>query len=104
MQFYAPCTYIYIHHQTLLSETLDELHRENAKEREHYKNQVEELKSRCQEKQEMVELEHTMFMEFKEKTALSSVNSRSGKPIPQKVSLLACCILPNVQGPPSSDE
>ena len=73
--------------KTLLLGNLEELHRQHTKEREQTKIQVEDLKQRCQEKQELVENEHTSFMDFKEKTAQASVNSRSGKPIPLKVSM-----------------
>ena len=69
----------------MVAGSLEELHRHDAKEREHYKEQVEDFKLRCQEKEEAVNKEYTLFMDFKDKIALSSANSRSGKPIPPRV-------------------
>merc|ERR1711936_1313563 len=55
-----------------------------AMEKENYRAQIEEAKARCQVKKETVDLERTRFMEFKMQVAIKAINSRSGKPIPQK--------------------
>ena len=68
------------------SANLDELRRQDLEEREYYKQQIEELKDRCEDKREWVEDERLKFMEFKKQVGLGAVNSRSGKPIPQRVS------------------
>jgi peptidoglycan hydrolase CwlO-like protein len=64
---------------------LDELRRQDAEERDIYKQQIEELNDRCSEKQDLVDKEHQKFTEFKKQIALVAVNSRSGKPILPKV-------------------
>merc|ERR1712203_992141 len=63
---------------------LDELHHQDLSERENYQHQIEELKSRCEDKRERVDEERRRFVEFKKQVALNSINSRSGKPIPPK--------------------
>jgi hypothetical protein len=68
-----------------VSANLDDLRRQDTEEREYFKGQIEELKEKCQDKQERVNDERFKFMEFKKEIALNSVNSRSGKPIPAKV-------------------
>lgn len=54
-------------------------------ERDNYKHQIQELKSRCEERKERVDEERKKFMEFKKQVALNALNSRSGRPIPPKV-------------------
>ena len=52
---------------------------------ESYKQQIEELQEKCEDKQEFVDEERVNFMEFKRQVATGSVNSRSGRSIPAKV-------------------
>ena len=58
-------------------------------ERDSYKHQITDLKSRCEEKKEKVDEERLKFMEFKKQVALNALNSRSGRPIPLKVIILS---------------
>ena len=66
---------------------LDELRRQDAEERENFKQMIEEMKERCEDKQTKVHDEQAKFTEFKKEIALGSLNSRSGKPIPPRVSM-----------------
>ena len=54
-------------------------------ERDNYKHQIEELKSRCEDRKYKVDEERQKFMEFKKQVAQNSLNSRSGRPIAPKV-------------------
>jgi len=47
--------------------------------------EIEEVKKRCEFKQNKVEEERAKFVDFKKQIALNAVNSRSGKFIPPKV-------------------
>ncbi len=76
-----------ITHRFKISANLDSLRNQDAEEREIYKQAIEELKERCEEKQVRVDEETEKFMEFKKQIALNAVNSRSGKPISPKVRL-----------------
>lgn len=64
---------------------LEDLRRQDMQERDNYKHQIQELKSRCEERKERVDEERKKFMEFKKQVALNALNSRSGRPIPPKV-------------------
>lgn len=66
---------------------LDELRRQDAEEREMFKQSIEETKERCDERQLRTDEERQKFVEFKKEIAQSALNSRSGKPIPAKVYL-----------------
>ncbi len=46
---------------------------------------MEDVKKRCDFKQNTVEEERAKFVDFKKQIALNAVNSRSGKFIPPKV-------------------
>ncbi|XP_048575975.1 coiled-coil domain-containing protein 96 [Nematostella vectensis] len=63
---------------------LEELQNEEKREQESFKSQIEDLKTRCQEKQEAVEKSSADFTKFKFDVAKQAINSRSGKPIPPK--------------------
>ncbi|XP_067044467.1 cilia- and flagella-associated protein 184-like [Acropora muricata] len=63
---------------------LEELQNEERRERESFKDQIEDLKAKCQEKQEIVDKTSDGFMMFKMDVAKQSINSRSGKAIPPK--------------------
>ncbi|XP_074647859.1 uncharacterized protein LOC141903576 isoform X1 [Tubulanus polymorphus] len=63
---------------------LEDLRRQDSNQREDFKHQIEDLKDKCQDRQEKVDEERDRFMEFKKQVAISSVNTRSGKQIPQK--------------------
>ena len=47
--------------------------------------EIEDVKKRCDFKQNKVEEERAKFVDFKKQIALNAVNSRSGKFIPPKV-------------------
>lgn len=64
---------------------LDDLRRQDSHERDNYKLQIQELKERCEEKQERVDEERQKFMDFKQQVALNAINTRSGKQITAKV-------------------
>ena len=66
--------------------------------RESYKLQIEELKDRCQDRQEIVDDERRRFMDFKKQVALNAVNSRSGKAILPRVSMMATQATPYLHG------
>ena len=61
-------------------------------ERDNYKHQIEELKSRCEDRKHKVDEERQKFMEFKKQVAQNALNSRSGRPIAQKVWLILVMI------------
>ncbi|XP_002733290.1 cilia- and flagella-associated protein 184-like [Saccoglossus kowalevskii] len=63
---------------------LEELRDKDSHQRMDYQQQIDELKDKRQQKQELVTEENKDFQEFKKQVAVASVNSRSGKPIPQK--------------------
>jgi len=63
---------------------LEELQNEERREKENYKDQIEDLKAKCQEKQEIVNRSSDNFMMFKNDVAKQAINSRSGKPISPK--------------------
>lgn len=63
---------------------LEELQNEDRRERDNFKDQIEDLKEKCQEKQEIVNKVSDEFMLFKMDVAKQSINSRSGKAIPPK--------------------
>lgn len=65
---------------------LEDLRRQDMQERDSYKHQIEELKSRCEDRKYKVDEERQKFMEFKKMVAQNSLNSRSGRQIPPKVS------------------
>jgi len=67
---------------------LEDLRRQDMQERENYKYQIQDLKSRCEDRKERVDEERRKFMEFKKQVALNALNSRSGRPIPPKVGWL----------------
>lgn len=75
-------------HPACLAAQLEELRAEDQEIREAYANEIEELQKRCDEKQLEVDGHRTKFVEFKHQVALNSLNSRSGKPIPPKVSFI----------------
>ena len=52
-----------------------------------FQQQIEDMQQRCEERREHVNEERLKFMEFKKQIALNAVNSRSGKPIPPRVSV-----------------
>lgn len=58
---------------------LDELQNEEKRQEGEMKFQIEELKHRCQDKQEKVDMASNEYMKFKYDIAKASVNSRSGK-------------------------
>lgn len=58
-------------------------------ERDGYKQQIEELQVKCEDKKDRVDKEREKFIEFKKHVALNAINSRSGKPIPQKVFIIS---------------
>ncbi|KAK3705171.1 hypothetical protein QZH41_013975, partial [Actinostola sp. cb2023] len=60
---------------------LEELQNEEKRERENYKIQIEDLKSKCHEKEQTVEDSSAQFTKFKLEVAKQAINSRSGKPI-----------------------
>ncbi|KAK3607426.1 hypothetical protein CHS0354_035120 [Potamilus streckersoni] len=63
---------------------LEDLRRQDLQQRDGYKDQIEDLKKKCEERKERVDKEKQTFMEFKKQVAFNSINSRSGKPIPPK--------------------
>ncbi|KAL3877763.1 hypothetical protein ACJMK2_035425 [Sinanodonta woodiana] len=63
---------------------LEDLRRQDLQQRDGYKDQIEELKKKCEERKERVDKEKQAFMELKKQVAFNSINSRSGKPIPPK--------------------
>ena len=65
---------------------MDELRRQDAEERDAFKLQIEDMQEKCEERKGIVEEENNKFTEFKRQIALNSINSRSGKPIAQRVS------------------
>ena len=67
---------------------LEELRQQQTAESESYQEQLGEMKERKAEKQEKVEEEWNKAVEFKRNVALSAINSRTGRPIPPKVSVI----------------
>lgn len=67
---------------------LDDLRRRDSKERELFQQQLEELRERCDNRQQLVEQETQRFQEVKKQVALSSVNTRSGRTLQMKVFIL----------------
>ena len=67
---------------------LDELRGQDAKEKEQYKNEMDDLRLKCEERKQKVDEERNRFMEFKKQVALNAVSNRSGKPLPPKVGSL----------------
>ncbi|KAM7426029.1 Coiled-coil domain-containing protein 96 [Porites harrisoni] len=63
---------------------LEELQNEEGREKESYEEQIEDLKAKCKEKQEIVNRSSDNFMLFKMDVAKQAINSRSGKAIPPK--------------------
>lgn len=63
---------------------VDELRKLDAAERENYKNQMEDLRIKCEDKKQRVDEERKKFMEFKKQVALNAISNRSGKPVPPK--------------------
>lgn len=63
---------------------LEELQAAEAQQASSIEIQLEELKSRCQEKQENVEETSDALMNFKYEVAKTAINSRSGKPLTSK--------------------
>lgn len=63
---------------------LEDLRRQDMQERDSYKHQIQELKSRCEERKDKVDDERRKFMDFKKQVALNALNSRSGRPIAPK--------------------
>lgn len=63
---------------------LEELRQQESVERESYNEQIEDMKQRKVVKQELVEEEWKEYCQFKRSIALSSVNSRSGRPLTMK--------------------
>ncbi|RMX54659.1 hypothetical protein pdam_00009337 [Pocillopora damicornis] len=63
---------------------LEELQDEERRETKNYEDQIEDLKAKCQERQEIVNQASDNFMMFKSDVAKQAINSRSGKPIPPK--------------------
>ncbi|CAB3994329.1 Hypothetical predicted protein [Paramuricea clavata] len=63
---------------------LDELQSDLTGEQESYKEQIEELKERCSEKQFKVQEVRNEFLKHKTDMAKQALNSRSGRPIPLK--------------------
>jgi heme oxygenase len=64
---------------------LDELRGQDAKEKDQYKNEMDDLRLKCEERKQKVDEERNRFMEFKKQVALNAVSNRSGKPLPPKV-------------------
>lgn len=64
---------------------LDDLRQEERKRNVIFKAELDELKQRCAEKQELVDQERLQLMERKKEVALVAINSRTGKTIPPKV-------------------
>ena len=62
-----------------------QLRRQEQGDRENYMLEMEDVKKRCDFKQNTVEEERAKFVDFKKQIALNAVNSRSGKFIPPKV-------------------
>lgn len=71
-----------------LAAQVDELRKLDAAERENYKNQMEDLRIKCEDKKQRVDEERKKFMEFKKQVALNAISNRSGKPVPPKVQYL----------------
>ena len=69
----------------MFSATLDELRQEERMKYESYQAELEDLERKCAEKEEQVERERILLMDFKKQVALSAINSRTGKSIPAKV-------------------
>lgn len=63
---------------------LEELRQQESVEKESYDEQIEEMKQRKAAKQSLVEEEWKEYCQFKRSIALSSVNSRSGRPLTMK--------------------
>ena len=72
----------------MVTAQLEDLRRQDMQQREHYQIQIEDHKDKCEDKRARVDEERQKFMEFKKQIALSAINTRSGKPIPPKVSEL----------------
>lgn len=49
-----------------------------------FRNQIEDLRDRCKDRQTKVEDERDKFIDFQRQVAVNSINSRSGKAIPPK--------------------
>jgi len=63
---------------------LEELQSVESRQAANLETQLEELKERCQEKQNNVEDISTSFIKFKYDTAKDSISTRTGKPLPAK--------------------
>lgn len=65
-------------------QALDELEIENARTHAESESRIMEEKEKMQEKKELVDAMTDQYFEFKKEAAKSSVNSRSGKPLPPR--------------------
>jgi len=63
---------------------LEDLHCSETRQKTSIESQMKELKERCEEKQDKVEEASLAFIKFKSEVAKLAINSRSGKPIPEK--------------------
>lgn len=72
----------------MFAATLDELRQEERTKYESYQAELEDLQRKCEEKEEQVDQERILLMQYKKEVALSAINSRTGKSIPGKVLLL----------------
>jgi len=63
---------------------LEDLHCSETRQKTSIESQMKELKERCEEKQDKVEEASLAFIKFKSDVAKLAINSRSGKPIPEK--------------------
>lgn len=94
------CMHVYMLNWTLfefqqidLAAQVDELRKLDAAERENYKNQMEDLRIKCEDKKQRVDEERKKFMEFKKQVALNAISNRSGKPVPPKVPYLKVVVV-----------
>lgn len=71
----------------MFAATLDELRQEERTKYESYQAELEDLQRKCAEKEEQVDQERILLMQYKKEVALSAINSRTGKSIPAKVLL-----------------
>ena len=68
-----------------ISANLEDLRKQQDEEENNLQVQLEELKEKRQEKLEWVEKESSRFGDLKKHVALEAINSRSGRPLTQKV-------------------
>lgn len=71
----------------VLAATLEDLRQLDAIQRRNFKEQIEEMNEKTEDKKQLVEAEQSHFDEYKKQIAMGAVNSHSGKHIPLKVYL-----------------